>query len=135
MEDQLQRYFGFTSFKKGQKEVITRIMNGESAAAIFPTGAGKSLCYQLPGVLLPNLTLVVSPLLSLMKDQLEFLLKHNEVVNGVIQDCSKRERSCRILEDKTFGDNRETIIVIETNVYSLMTNSNNMNYFFLGYLH
>ena len=77
MEDQLQKYFGFTSFKKGQKEVITRIMNGESAAAIFPTGAGKSLCYQLPGVLLPNLTLVVSPLLSLMKDQLDFLLKHN----------------------------------------------------------
>ena len=77
MEKQLQNYFGFTSFKKGQKEVIQKIMNGESAGAIFPTGAGKSLCYQLPGILLPNLTLVVSPLLSLMKDQLEFLIKHN----------------------------------------------------------
>ena len=76
MEKQLQKYFGFTSFKNGQNEVITKIMSGESAAAIFPTGAGKSLCYQLPGVLLPNLTLIVSPLLSLMKDQLDFLLKH-----------------------------------------------------------
>ncbi len=77
MEKQLQKYFGFTSFKKGQKEVVNKIMNGESAAAIFPTGAGKSLCYQLPGILFPNLTLVVSPLLSLMKDQLDFLAKHN----------------------------------------------------------
>lgn len=77
MEKQLQNYFGFTSFKKGQKEVVDKIMNGESAGAIFPTGAGKSLCYQLPGILLPNLTLVVSPLLSLMKDQLDFLVKHN----------------------------------------------------------
>jgi ATP-dependent DNA helicase RecQ len=77
MEKQLKKYFGFNSFKKGQKEVISKIMNGKSAAAIFPTGAGKSICYQLPAVLLPNLTLVVSPLLSLMKDQLDFLLKNN----------------------------------------------------------
>jgi len=46
LENQLQKYFGFTSFKKGQKEVIFKIMKGQSAAAIFPTGAGKSLCYQ-----------------------------------------------------------------------------------------
>ena len=52
-------------------------MNGQSVAAIFPTGAGKSLCYQLPAILLPEMTLVVSPLLSLMKDQLDFLLEHN----------------------------------------------------------
>lgn len=56
LENQLQKYFGFDSFKKGQKEVIDRIMKGQSAAAIFPTGAGKSLCYQLPAVLLPGMT-------------------------------------------------------------------------------
>ena len=77
LENQLQKYFGFNSFKKGQKEVILKIMKGQSAAAIFPTGAGKSLCYQLPAMLLPGITLVVSPLLSLMKDQLDFLLEHN----------------------------------------------------------
>lgn len=77
LEKQLQKYFGFNSFKKGQEEVIDRIMKGQSAAAIFPTGAGKSLCYQLPAMLLPGITLVVSPLLSLMKDQLDFLLEHN----------------------------------------------------------
>jgi len=76
-EKELQKYFGFNSFKKGQKEVIQKLMKGQSAAAIFPTGAGKSLCYQLPAMLLPGITLVVSPLLSLMKDQLDFLLEHN----------------------------------------------------------
>ena len=77
LEKELQKYFGFNSFKKGQKEVIQKLIKGQSAAAIFPTGAGKSLCYQLPAMLLPGITLVVSPLLSLMKDQLDFLLEHN----------------------------------------------------------
>ena len=76
-ENELEKYFGFTSFKKGQKEVILKILNHESAAAIFPTGAGKSLCYQLPAMLLPDMTIVVSPLLALMKDQLDFLLENN----------------------------------------------------------
>jgi ATP-dependent DNA helicase RecQ len=70
---ELQKHFGFTSFKSGQREVIAKLVAGQSAAAIFPTGAGKSLCYQLPALLLPHLTLVVSPLLALMKDQIDFL--------------------------------------------------------------
>ncbi len=77
METLLQKYFGFTTFKNGQRQVIDTICKGESAAAIFPTGAGKSLCYQLPAMVLPGLTLVVSPLLSLMKDQVDFLLSCN----------------------------------------------------------
>ena len=77
LEEQLQRYFGFSTFLKGQEDVICKIMDRQSAAAIFPTGAGKSLCYQLPAVLLPGMTLVVSPLLSLMKDQLDFLMTNN----------------------------------------------------------
>ena len=77
LEKKLQQYFGFSGFKTGQKEVIDRIIKGESSVAIFPTGAGKSLCYQLPAMLLPHLTLVVSPLLSLMKDQVDFLAAHN----------------------------------------------------------
>jgi ATP-dependent DNA helicase RecQ len=73
----LHRYFGFNRFLKGQRETIDTLLKGESAAAIFPTGAGKSLCYQLPAMHLPGITLVVSPLLSLMKDQLEFLQSKN----------------------------------------------------------
>ncbi|MEC6824042.1 RecQ family ATP-dependent DNA helicase [Photobacterium piscicola] len=69
----LKKYFGFDSLRLGQEEVITRVLSGHSAAAIFPTGSGKSLCYQLPAIELPHLTLVISPLLALMKDQLDFL--------------------------------------------------------------
>jgi len=66
----LQQRFGFTKFNPGQREVIEHLMAGRSAAAVFATGAGKSLCYQLPATLLPGLTLVVSPLIALMKDQI-----------------------------------------------------------------
>lgn len=77
LHKELKIHFGFDSFRKGQQEVISRVLHDTSAGAIFPTGAGKSLCYQLPAVLLPHLTLVVSPLLSLMKDQMDFLHGHN----------------------------------------------------------
>ena len=65
--------FGFAEFKPGQAEVIGHLLAGRSAAAVFPTGGGKSLCYQVPALLLPGLTLVVSPLIALMKDQIDAL--------------------------------------------------------------
>lgn len=73
----LKSHFGFDSFREGQQETIEHILAGNSALAIFPTGSGKSLCYQFSALQLPNLTLVVSPLLALMKDQLDFLKAHN----------------------------------------------------------
>lgn len=69
----LQQKFGFKQFRDGQYPVIESLMNGHSAAAVFPTGGGKSLCYQLPALLLPGITLVVSPLIALMKDQIDAL--------------------------------------------------------------
>lgn len=72
-EQILKTQFGFTTFREGQREVIDALLQGHSAAAVFPTGAGKSLCYQLPAVMLPHLTVVVSPLLALMKDQVDAL--------------------------------------------------------------
>jgi len=65
--------FGFDSFRQGQEQTIEQLLAGHSTLSIFPTGSGKSLCYQLTALHLPHLTLVVSPLLALMKDQLEFL--------------------------------------------------------------
>ena len=73
LETLLERHFGFTQFKPGQPEVMRHLLAGRSAAAVFPTGGGKSLCYQLPALLLPGLTLVVSPLIALMKDQIDSL--------------------------------------------------------------
>lgn len=69
----LQHYFGFNQFRPGQQQTVDQLLQGHSSLAIFPTGSGKSLCYQLSALQLPHLTLVVSPLLALMKDQLAFL--------------------------------------------------------------
>lgn len=69
----LQTHFGYGEFRKGQREIIEAILDGENAFAVFPTGHGKSLCYQLPALMLDGITVVVSPLISLMKDQVEGL--------------------------------------------------------------
>jgi ATP-dependent DNA helicase RecQ len=72
----LAETFGFKAFREGQEAVVARLLEGASVVAIFPTGAGKSLCYQLPALMLDGLTVVVSPLIALMKDQLDFLTRH-----------------------------------------------------------
>jgi ATP-dependent DNA helicase RecQ len=69
----LQQNFGFDSFRSGQREVMEALLDEGRALAIFPTGAGKSLCYQLPALALDGVTIVVSPLIALMKDQIDFL--------------------------------------------------------------
>ena len=71
--DTLRDTFGFDALREGQGSVVGHLLAGRSALAVFPTGAGKSLCYQLPALLLGGLTVVVSPLIALMKDQIDFL--------------------------------------------------------------
>ena len=71
--DTLKTQFGFDQFLDGQEAVVERLLQGRSTLAVFPTGGGKSLCYQLPALMLDGLTLVISPLLALMKDQIDFL--------------------------------------------------------------
>ncbi|MBN3563266.1 RecQ family ATP-dependent DNA helicase [Amphritea spongicola] len=92
----LQHYFGFDQFRPGQQQTVDQLLQGHSSLAIFPTGSGKSLCYQLSALQLPHLTLVVSPLLALMKDQLEFL--H-----------SKGIPAARIDSGMTFEENRQVM--------------------------
>jgi len=71
--DTLNNKFGFSAFREGQEEVVTNIVEGRSSAAIFPTGSGKSLCYQLSALHLPHLTIVISPLLALIQDQIDYM--------------------------------------------------------------
>ena len=71
MNDLLKQYFGYDKFRPGQKEIIQKVIDQENVLGIMPTGSGKSICYQLPSLLLDGLTVVVSPLISLMKDQVD----------------------------------------------------------------
>ena len=69
----LRDKFGYTSFREGQESIINAILSHQNVLGIMPTGGGKSVCYQLPALLLDGLTLVISPLISLMKDQVDAL--------------------------------------------------------------
>jgi ATP-dependent DNA helicase RecQ len=112
IETLLQKHFGFGSFRAGQRDVITRIVDGQSAAAIFPTGAGKSLCYQLSAMMLPHMTLVVSPLLALMKDQIDFLTSRN-IPAARLDSTRTAEEYGRILGRAKDGELKILMISVE----------------------
>jgi ATP-dependent DNA helicase RecQ len=73
MKHLLAEKFGFTQFRNGQEDIIQRVLQKKNVLGIMPTGGGKSVCYQLPALVLEGLTLVISPLISLMKDQVDSL--------------------------------------------------------------
>ncbi|MCX7554525.1 RecQ family ATP-dependent DNA helicase [Marinicella sp. S1101] len=108
----LKQQFGFDGFKTGQREVIEKLLSGRSASAIFPTGSGKSLCYQLTATQLPNLTLVVSPLLSLMKDQLDFLLSHR-IKAARLDSTLERSEYNQVLQQAKSGSLKVLMISVE----------------------
>jgi ATP-dependent DNA helicase RecQ len=114
----LKEVFGFNAFLPGQQQVIETVLTGRSALAVFPTGQGKSMCYQLPALHLKGLTLVISPLMALMKDQVDFLLskdvaaarldsslKFNEI-NAIYNQLDHGELSLLFVAPERFANER-----------------------------
>ncbi|MCA9516908.1 MAG: RecQ family ATP-dependent DNA helicase [Myxococcales bacterium] len=98
----LERHFGFARFRPGQRQIVESVLSDRPVVAVMPTGAGKSLCYQLPALLLDGVTVVVSPLIALMKDQVEALRARgipSAFVNSTLDQATQR----RILDDAAAG--------------------------------
>jgi ATP-dependent DNA helicase RecQ len=108
----LAKTFGYAQFRPGQAAAIGAVLEGRSAAAIFPTGSGKSLCYQLPALHLPHLTLVVSPLLALMQDQLAFLARHG-ISAASIDSAQSREQASAVMARAKSGELKVLMISVE----------------------
>lgn len=99
----LQQYFGYEAFRSGQEAIIERVLAGKNTAGIMPTGGGKSLCYQIPALLLPGITLVISPLISLMKDQVDALVQNGidaTFLNSSLSANEARQRMSEIKQGK-----------------------------------
>ena len=103
----LHRFFGYSSFREGQESLIDAILSGCDAVGVMPTGAGKSLCFQIPALLFPGITLVVSPLISLMKDQVNSLVQ-----NGV--------RGAYLNSSLTYSQYRAALRNAKAGVYKLI---------------
>jgi ATP-dependent DNA helicase RecQ len=97
LEETLKQYFGYTTFWEGQRQVIEHVLAGRDTFVLMPTGGGKSLTYQLPALLLPGLTIVVSPLIALMQDQVERLRANGIPATFINSSLSASERSSREL--------------------------------------
>jgi len=98
LERTLHDRFGLTEFRTGQREVIENVLRGRDVLCVMPTGGGKSLCYQLPALILPGLTLVISPLIALMKDQVDALRRRGIRATLLNSTLDPSEQRVRILE-------------------------------------
>ena len=107
--DVLSSRFGFADFRPGQEQVVEALLDGRSALAVFPTGAGKSLCYQLPALLLDGVTVVVSPLIALMKDQIDALVALG--IDAARLDSSLGQDDARSVSDRLRAGNLKLLYV------------------------
>jgi ATP-dependent DNA helicase RecQ len=96
----LETHFGYSSFRTGQEQAIQSVLNGQNTICVMPTGGGKSICYQIPALVLPGTTLVISPLISLMKDQVDALIQVGISATFINSSLSFSEASERIREAK-----------------------------------
>src|SRR3954467_6807380 len=95
----LKEHFGYPAFRPGQEAAVESVLSGRDTLVVLPTGGGKSLCYQVPALILPKLTVVISPLISLMKDQVDALAARGlpaTFVNSTLSSAEVSERMSRV---------------------------------------
>lgn len=114
--DALKHHFGYSSFRTGQIEIIQSLLSGQDSLVLMPTGGGKSLCYQLPATILPGVTIVVSPLIALMKDQVDSLIRQGisaayinssldgATINQIFQQLTKGEIKLLYIAPERLGN-------------------------------
>jgi len=105
----LKKYYGYDAFRPGQEKIIQSLLSGHDTLAIMPTGAGKSLCFQIPALLFPGITLVVSPLISLMKDQVDALVDQGIQATYINSSLTASETTARL---NGISSNRYKIVYI-----------------------
>ncbi|OAV45373.1 ATP-dependent DNA helicase RecQ [Lewinella sp. 4G2] len=101
----LQKYWGYPSFRPGQAEIIEAVMQGQDTLALLPTGGGKSLCFQVPALALPGVTIVISPLIALMKDQVRQLRKRGIIAEAIYSGLRHRDID-RIFDNAVYGNTK-----------------------------
>src|ERR1035437_8428723 len=102
MKNTLKKYFGYDEFRPLQKEIIERVLLGKDCVVLMPTGGGKSLCFQLPALMLPGMAIVISPLISLMKDQVD-ALRANGILTGLINSTLSQDDIADVMERAKAG--------------------------------
>ncbi len=116
MQDLLKRYFGYEQFRPMQKEVIESVISGKDSVVIMPTGGGKSICYQLPALKFSGITIVVSPLISLMKDQVDSLKANG--INAEFINSSLDFRDISVIQQKVLNNQIKLLYVAPERLFS-----------------
>lgn len=116
LEIALKRYFGFDQFKENQEAIINNLLSGEDVFVLMPTGGGKSLCYQLPALMSPGTAIVISPLIALMKNQVDAIRRHGETdsVAHFLNSSLNKGQIRKVKEDIIQGDTKLLYVAPET---------------------
>jgi ATP-dependent DNA helicase RecQ len=109
----LRNYFGFDNFKGEQEEIIQNLLNGNDTFVIMPTGGGKSVCYQLPALIMPGTAIIISPLIALMKNQVDAIrsLSHDSVAHFLNSSLNKGEITA-VKKDINEGNTKMLYIIL-----------------------